>query len=398
MKDSLEEMLRQTLTPSEEPDACLNQNIVNSVRKSQAEANETEMEVSMRKSWVKKELAVALSTAVAVLVGSLSTYAAWKYLKPEQAAVEMGDDKLADAFRGADAVSMDESQSYGGYTVTLLGMTSGKNLSKYEMESDGEFLEDRTYAVLAIEKEDGTRMAKSDRMSDLSDEDSEFLVSPLIQGEDPRFTNIFKMNGGSSSFLEDGILYRVIDCDNLEVFAGRGVYLSVTHSTFFESDAYYFDKESGEITRNKEYNGLNALFQLPFDTSKTDEKAAEEQLRKWDEEADAPDESEEESDADKGSREWDEKRLKEEAKILPKTVETLTPDKDGYIYTKKWSYKGLTSGRETLLATGPDGLFDESETGLKVSMITQGSNEKSFIETCTKNEDGTITVAVYLEK
>lgn len=218
----------------------------------------------------------------------------------------------------------------GGYTVTLLGMTSGKNLSKYERKSDGEFM------------------------------------------EDPRFTNIFKMNGG--------------------------VYLSVTHSTFFESDAYHFDEKSGEITRNKEYNGLNALFQLPFDTSKADEKAAEEQLRKWEEEADAPDDTEEGSDADKDSREWDEKRLKEEAKLLPKTVETLTPDKDGYIYTKKWSYKGLSAGKGTFLVTGPDGMFDESETGLKNLMITQGSNGKSFIETCTKNEDGTVTVAVYREK
>lgn len=398
MKDNLEEMLRHALTPSEEPDACLNQYIVNSVRKSQAEASETEMEVTMRKSWVRTVPAVAMAAAIVVLAGSLSTYAAWRYLKPEQAAVELEDDKLADAFRGEDAVSMDESQSYGGYTVTLLGMTSGKNLSKYEMKSNGEFLEDRTYAVVAIEKEDGTKMAKSDKMSDLSDEDSEFLVSPLIRGENPNLTNIFKMNGVASSFLEDGILYRVIDCDNLEVFAGRGVYLSVIHSTFFESDAYHFEEESGEITRNKEYHGLNALFQLPFDTSKADEKAADEQLRKWDEDADASDDTEEDSDAKQDGREWDEKRLKEEAKLLPKTVETLTPDKEGYIYTKKWSYKGLTSGKSTLLAVGPDGFFNESETGLKVSMITQGDNEKCFIETLTRNEDGTITVAVYREK
>lgn len=313
MKDNFEEMLRDALRPSEEPAECLNQYILDSVRQSQEKKRERETEVTMKKSWKRPVPAVALAAALAVLAGSLSTYAAWRFLKPEQAAIELEDGRLAEAFRGEEAVSMDESQSYGGYAVTLLGMTSGENLSKYEMESDGEILKDRTYAVLAIEKEDGTRMAKSDKMADLSEEDSKFLVSPLIKGENPNTMNIFFMNGAAQSFLKDGVLYQIIDCDNLECFAGRGVYLSVTHSTFFEPDAYLFDEETGEITRNKEYHGLNALFSLPFAPAKADEKAAEEQLRKWSEDADSSDGAEEGSDTDQDDRAWDGKRLKEEA-------------------------------------------------------------------------------------
>ncbi len=176
MKDNLEKMLRHALTPTEEPDACVNQCIVNSVRKMQEETKEAEMEVSMRKSWMKRVSVVAAVAALVVSAGGLSAYAAWKYMKPEQVAMEVGDQKLAEAFQGKDSITINESQSYGGYTVTLMGTTSGKNLSKYSIEDDGEIKEDRTYAVVAIEKEDGTRMAESDRMSDLPEEESNFLV------------------------------------------------------------------------------------------------------------------------------------------------------------------------------------------------------------------------------
>ena len=397
MRDDLEKMLRHALTPTEEPDACINQCIVNSVRRMQAETNNAEMEVAMRKSWMRRVPVVALAAALVVSAGGLSAYAAWKSMKPEQVAVELGDQKLAEASQGEDSIRIDESQSYGGYTVTLLGTTSGKNLSKYTMESNGELKEDRTYAVVAIEKEDGTKMADSDRMSDLPEEESDFLVSPLIRGEDPRFVNIYRMNGGSTNMLKDGILYRMIDCDNLEVFAERGVYLSVNHSTFFESEGYHFDKESGEITRNDDYEGLNALFQLPLDLSKADEKAAQEQLRQWEEEMDSSDEEDEDTEEDSKRRDWNTKNLKKYARLLPKKEQILTPDKDGYIHCKKWSYGGTTVGDSDTLV---DAIFEKDFVGMSeiMNVIRGGGEDKDLIQTYTRNEDGTITMAVYCEK
>lgn len=304
MKDHFEQMLRRTLAPSEEPDACLNRNIVNSARKLQEDrlknhsketknVSQQKGEIIMRKSWMKRMPAAAVAAAAIVLVGSLSAYAAWRwrYMSPEQAAVEVEDEKLAEAFQGEGAVIINESQSYGGYAITLLGMISGKNLSRFVYQSDdGEILTDRTYAVVAIENENGIGMPDPNLMRPVTEpeEPESFYVSPMIKGEDPRVTNINTMNGGCISFVKDGIFYRIVKCDNLEAFAGRGVYLGVTLSTLFEPEAFHFDKKTGEITRNEDYDGLNALFQLPLDVSKADEKAAQEQLRRWEEEMNSP--------------------------------------------------------------------------------------------------------------
>ncbi len=202
--------------------------------------------------------------------------------------------------------------------------------------------------------------------------------------------------------LKDGVMYQIIDCDNLEVFAERGVYLSVNHSTFFEAEAYQFDKESGEITRNDDYEGLNALFRLPLDLTKADEKAAQEQLRRWKEEMNGSDEEnveEEDTENDGERRDWNTKNLKKYARLLPKKVQTLTPDKDGYIHCKSWSYGGTTTGDSEILV---DGIFEKGFVGMSECMtVIRGcteSKEKDLIETYTRNEDGTITMAVYCEK
>lgn len=382
MKDNLEKMLQNALTPSEKPDIWLDQNIINTVKRAQTETKGAEMEVTMRKSWIKKVPAVALAAVVLLSAGSLTAYAVGQYLKPEQAAEKLEDQKLKDAFQGEDAVSINESQSYGGYTATLLGMVSGKNLSKYETESDGEILSDRTYAVVAIENEDGTPMQK------LDEEESSFLVSPLIQGENPARINIFTMHGGYSAFVEDGVLYRIVECDNLEAFADQSVYLCVSNTVLYDADGFHYNKKSGEITRNEEYKGLNALFQLPLDTSRADEKAAEEQLRQWKKtlDTDAKEEVEEEEPWD-----WDEEKVQKDAEIIPETVKTLKPDKDGNV-NYKWKYRNISStGQENIR-----GRFKKSNT--IVVGGTCDNDGKDLVEVFTKNEDGTITAAVYREK
>lgn len=391
MKDNLEEMLRHALTPSDEPDTWLNQHIINSVQESQKVHNHTsdvcaETEVVMRKSWIKGAPAVALAL-VLVLGGSLSAYAAWKYMKPEQVASEFEDEKLEKAFLKEDGTDINESQSYGGYTATLLGMVSGENISKYELESDGEIQADRTYAVLAIEKEDGTPIPE---FIDAEGDENEFLVSPLIKGENPNFINIYCMNGGATSDVKDGIMYKIVDCDNLEAFANQGVYLSVTHTTFYESEAYSYDEESGEITRNEAYEGLNALFELPLDTSKADDKKAEEQLREWKEQMEG-DSEEEAEEAESEDRDWDLEMLEEDAKLIPESVQTITPDAEGCV-DYSYEYEGCSSSGTYMVK----GIFKEAKTVILGSF--ERTNAKDLIITCTKNDDGTVTMGVYCEK
>ena len=103
-----------------------------------------------------------------------------------------------------------------GYHVTLLGLVSGKDITQFERKSNGEILYDRTYCVTAIKKEDGTPMpdTSQDAYADLN-----FFVSPLIRGCDPWKYNVFTLCGAYSEFVENGVLYRLTECDNVEIFA-----------------------------------------------------------------------------------------------------------------------------------------------------------------------------------
>lgn len=266
MKNELDDLLKQALTPADEPNFWLNQRIMNL-----AEEGDKNM-----KKIHRKVPAAALVAAAVIGTGSVTAYAGWKYLTPEQVTESFGDQKLAGAFTGKDAVVINERQSFGGYNVTLLGIVSGKALSQYGRTSDGSVMEDRTYIVTAIEKADGTPMPDT---SDDAYDVGAFFVSPLIQGYNPNLYNAVTMNGNCSEFTEDGILYRLTECDNIDVFADKGLYLCVNDSTFFNGDAYSYDEANGQITRNEGYKGLNALFDLPIDTSKADPQAAEAYLK-----------------------------------------------------------------------------------------------------------------------
>ena len=74
---------------------------------------------------------------------------------------------------------------------------------------------DRTYAVIAIEKADGTPMPDT---SEDSYGKLEIFASLLIGGYDPAFYNIVSMSGNYADMTEDGILYRLLECDNVEIF------------------------------------------------------------------------------------------------------------------------------------------------------------------------------------
>ena len=78
-----------------------------------------------------------------------------------------------------------------------------------------------------------------------------FLASPFIKGGPPALLNIYYMDGGCTGIAKDCVEYRNADHDNIEAFAGRGVYLGILGDTFYDRDAYNFDQATGEITRKK---------------------------------------------------------------------------------------------------------------------------------------------------
>lgn len=262
MEKEFDELLRRALSPKDVPDFWLNQNIL----------NRTKEQKTMMKS--KKKLSVAVLIATLVLcLGSVTTYAAWKYLSASEVTQNMEDTKLSDAFTSGQAVTINETQYYEGYQITLLSIISGENLSEFPSFNNDAILSDRTYAVIAIENADGTPMpdTSEDAYANL-----DFFASPLIAGYNPVLYNIASLNGNHTTMTEDGVLYRLLECDNVEIFADQELYLCVSDGVFYNAEAYIYDEVSGKISRNESYNGLNALFKLPLDASKANpEKAAE---------------------------------------------------------------------------------------------------------------------------
>ena len=263
MGNNLDELLKHALTPVDEPDFLLNQRIVNQVKEQRTMTNKNK----------RRFPAVAAIAALVMCLSSVTVYAALMYLHPAEVAEEVQDTKLAEVFLGENAAIINETQTYGEYRVSLLSMVSGESLSDHPYYNNGVIKADRTYAVVAIENEDGTPMP--DTMEDSYGE-VEFFASPLIDGYQPAFYNIASMSGNYTDITEDGVLYRLLECDNVEIFADRTLYLCITEGAFYNTEAYNYDEITGKISRNEEYKGLNALFVLPIDIAKADPvKAAE---------------------------------------------------------------------------------------------------------------------------
>lgn len=252
MKQQLDELLKDALTPRNEPSFLLNQKILNQVK---------EQKEMIGKE--KRRLSVATIVLAFVLCfGSVTAYGAWKYLSSADVAEKMQDNTLAEIFLSEKAKVINETQTYGGYQITLLSMVSGELLTEHPMYNDGTIMTDRTYVVVAIENADGTPMPST---SEDAYGELEFFASPLMKGYNPVMHNIITMSGAYGEMEEDGILYRLLECNNVENLATDEIYICVSDGVFYNARAYQYDETTGEISRNEKYDGLNALFVLPME-------------------------------------------------------------------------------------------------------------------------------------
>lgn len=397
MRYDMDELLRTALSFKKEPDDRLNQEIIRKVQ----EKERNDMSKENRKFRIP---AAALLTASVLLAGSVTGYAAWKYLTPDQVAETVEEQGLAAAFQSEDAVAVNEVQEYGNYRITLLGIVSGKNLSRYAMEDDaGNILDDRTYVVTAVENKDGTPRPDT---SDDSYGEEPFFVSPLIQGLNPAIYNSVTMDGAYSEIVENGIQYRIAECNNVEMFADRPVYLCVNDGTFYNNDAYVYDEESGTISRNEDYQGVNALFSLPLDKSKADKEAAENYVKNFEkDQTEAPEEAESKDKLEEGdtieiditsqaARESENWKLEDFEKNteLVKEIE-IAPDKEGnYEYKYEIGEDGLSSSG----TLGKEDLEERDEGNMaKFRSVIGGDEQTAYIETYTLGEDGNLVLRVY---
>lgn len=231
---------------------------------------------------------IAASACAILLLGGSSAYAAYHFLSPSQIADEVADNgALSRAFAGEDAVSVNETQQSNGYDITLLGLVSGEKLELcVPQETRENVSKSHTYAAIAIAKSDGTDM-----------EDRNFFVAPLINGVSFLDANAATMDETLTWFCKDGVLYELIECDDLEIFADRGVQLGIVDSFGSETAAFRMDNESGFYRKVEDYAGTIALFALPLDTTKADPAAAEAYLKKLEEAAGEDEAADEAADA-----------------------------------------------------------------------------------------------------
>ncbi len=332
MRDSekLDELLYQALSSSKEPEDSLNQQIIDKIRRKNS-----------MKGTNKRRLSVAAVASILIVATSVSAFAAWKLLTPKEIAENLGDKGLAIAFDGEGAMSIDKTQTIGDYRITLMGIVSGKEISDFKHSAE-EIFPDRTYSVLAISKVDETPMP--DSHDPLYDKVS-FLVSPFIKGQHPKDLNIFTMNGGASWFIKDGIMYRIMECDDIEVFADRGLYIAVMDK-FDVTHAYNFNKDTGEISRNTDYKGINALFNLPLDPSKGNYDKAEKYLKELSA-------NQETSDEELPAIE----ELLKDTTLISESIQELTPNKDGNIVYNFDKHETVTP-LEIMFKEGQTGFSD----------------------------------------
>lgn len=381
MNNDIDDLLKQALTPTEEPDFWVNQKIINSMNQ---KGNQT-----MKKF---KKIPVLLGLTCALCVGATTAYAAYHYLSPATVAKKMDNNKLSDAFKGKQSIEINQTQHFKDYDITLLGITSGKNLSKYF--KDDKLVSERTYSVVAIKTTDNKTLSKDEWY------EKNFLVSPYIQGFEPWKVNAFTLDGGYEQFVENNTLYRITECDNIEKFADHTIYLGISDTTFFEKDAFTYDEKTGNIARNEKYDGVNALFTLPIDKSKANAKEVKQFMKEL-EKSDSKTEADNTDSTDKSIKKWVAKitpeNIDQYADVIKDSVQTITP-KDG---VARYSYEDKKTGRNIVGSVYPEYDFTDNKIGMSEHFgysYNEAGLSSLWLETYSLNKDGTITVAIYTPK
>lgn len=223
-----------------------------------------ELYMTTKRLGIKRTILIA--AAVVCLMGT-TVFAAAHFLNAKEVADELGDSTLAKYFDDAGTVS--DTVTDGKYKAAVLGVASGREISEFK-GSSWELYPDRTYAAVAVGKADGSDMTYED----------ELMITPLIEGLEPWNYNIVTMHGGYTADIIDGVLYRIIECDSVEFFADKKIYLAVSDTYISRDQPYIFDEETGRIYADENYSGTNILFELELDRSKADSEKAAEYLEK----------------------------------------------------------------------------------------------------------------------
>ena len=365
--DDFDELLFNALAPTEIPDPVLNMNI----RKHLAEKNK------LRSKKIKIPVLAAAILGIVMML-SVTGLAARVLLNPKQVAEQLFEDKLAAAFESNDAIRINETIESNDYSITLLGIVSGQSL-----QSDHSFFDktnaDKTYAVVSIAKKDGSKIPDFNYLTKTERELYQFYIAPLINGQKP-WQNFFNYAMATITIIRDGVLYTLVECDNLEVFADRGVYLGVNKGNYFDSDTFNYDKKTGRISTNPNNHETHALFQLPLNLTKADHVKAQVFILKQ-QLVDLTKPYDPETSVDYAN-------AIETGEIIPASEKVVSYDSYGLLY---YEYEGdYTSGRV-------EDFFPEGQPGLSDYILPIVDDDFTIRRAIrfSMESDGTITGMVY---
>lgn len=338
------------------------------------------------KSW---KHATAAAAAIAVtMVSSITAYAAWRYFSAKDVAAEIADNRLAQEFEQNNWMDECETQTYGNYDITLLGIVSGDEISSHLSKTDsGELDGDKTYMAVAIAHSDGTPMPDSSKT-----DEEQFYVSPYIEGLDPARYNASVLGGNNTLFVSDGIQYRLLETDNIECFADRKIYMGVSEGEAYDDKAYVYDSVSGDISRNESYEGVNALFTLSIDSNLADQKRAAEVIAAMDNYEAGGEYTEILSEADRWVNSITPENIDEKATPLESSRQVLSLSEFAeYVMGEAADGADVDAEAAVLDEYFPDGV-GMSEVMTK----SAASKEDAYVETYTLNSDDTVTILRYV--
>ncbi len=275
MEKTVANGISKLLEPTEEQKERIFKNILTTYKNEMIEKRRV---ISMKGF---KPTLVAIASALCLL--TTTAFAAWYFLRPSEVAERFEDITLSQVLESENAIYINKSITSGEHTFTLLVLVSGKNLTDWPLTGDS-MQPERTYAVAAVHRIDGEPMLAP---SDDEYDSNLFFATPMIKGLNPRFVNIFAMNGANRMMVEDGTTYCIMSFDDLSMFARHGVYVGIctgtsnkrdAFSAFLSEDAFIFDEQTGVISVNPQYNGTSVLIDMPFEESQADNEKIEKYL------------------------------------------------------------------------------------------------------------------------
>ncbi len=208
-----------------------------------------------------------IAAVVAAVVLTITVFAAGGLLTASDVANQWGMTTLAEFFEngGGEAFNID-SQTSGGYTVGVLGIATGYDLSEYDESVDV----DKTYIVCSIERADGEPLTDYPNI----------WVSTFISGYEPwKVNNLILASGDYWLHIEDGVEYIIIETTNINIFADHTIYVAAYSyrgdNVIPLKDEAYTLNDDGTISINEGYRGVATLFEIPLDETLADPEAAE---------------------------------------------------------------------------------------------------------------------------